>query len=264
MQQANSNKKFLSRIFLTKTMETIIIKYGGSFVIPNNKYDIESLEEIKQLVKEFPEKQFIFIIGGGKLARNITTVSKDILDDALENDEELKSIAFDELGIAITKINGRFVQKWLMKKIGKENVFEEIVDYPLIAPQTNKQVIIATGYKPGVSTDYDMMLLAKAYNASKVFKISNFEIVLNVKPEEFDKNKIKEYQQLPQMTWEEMLNLVGKEFIAGGNYPLDPPSAILGNEIIKTNPKFKLYIGQRTQLKKMIKGEDFIGTIVSK
>lgn len=243
-------------------METYVIKYGGSFVIPDKTYDESALEELSSLVKSHENKQFVFIIGGGKLCRNINDAVDDLLNYALAKDMDLKSIAFDELGIATTKINGRYVLRWLTKELGEEYVYQDIVDYPEVAPKTNKRVIIATGYKPGVSTDYDMMLLAKSYGASKAFKISNFPVVLDVKPEEFDKTKISTYTPLSSMTWNYMLNLVGKKFIAGGNYPLDPPSAILANEIVKTIPDFTLYIGEKEQIEDMLSGNDFVGTIV--
>jgi len=243
-------------------METYVIKYGGSFVIPDKTYDESALEDLASLVKSHEDKQFVFIIGGGKICRNITNAVDSLLNDALSKDMDLKGIAQDELGIATTKINGRYVLRWLTNKLGADFVYQDIVDYPEVAPKTDKRIVIATGYKPGVSTDYDMMLLAKAYGASKVFKISNFPVVLDVKPEEFDKTKINSYKALPKMTWDYMLNLVGKEFIAGGNYPLDPPSAILANEIVKSIPNFTLYIGEKEQIGNMLLDDVFIGTIV--
>lgn len=243
-------------------METVIIKYGGSFVIPGKNYDISALEELASLVRANEDKQFVFIIGGGKLCRNINEATENLLDDALGAENPLKGVAFDELGIATTKINGRFVVQWLTKELGEDMVFDEIVDYPEVAPSTDKRVVIATGFKPGVSTDHCMMRLAKAYKATKAFKISNFPVVLDVKPTEFDKEKISTYKPLPLISWAEMVNLVGREFIAGGNYPLDPPSALLGSEIVKSIPEFTLFIGQKEQIKDMLSGNTFIGSVV--
>ena len=243
-------------------METHIIKYGGSFIISGDKYNESALEELVNLAKTHEDKQFVFIIGGGKLCRNINGVSLNYLENALGKDNPLISVALDELGIAVTKINGRVVKQYLEKQLGEDLVYEDIVDYPEQAVETTKRIIIATGYKPGVSTDFDMMLLAKAYSASKAYKISDFPVVLDVKPEEFDKNKISEYEPLPRMSWKRMIDLVGKKFIAGGNYPLDPPSALLGQELANKNPEFALYIGQKEQLNAMLNNEEFTGTII--
>jgi uridylate kinase len=243
-------------------METVIIKYGGSFVIPNETYDLNALEDLASLVQKHSDKQFVFVIGGGMLCRNINSATESLLDDALGKDSSLKGIAFDELGIATTKINGRFVLQWLTNKLSKDLVFDDIVDFPEVAPKTTKRVIIATGYKPGVSSDYDMILLAKVYGTSKAFKISNFPVVLDVKPQDFSKEKINEYKPLPLISWSALLDLVGREFIPGGNYPLDPPSAILGNELIKSIPDFTLFIGQKEQINDMLSNNIFIGTIV--
>lgn len=243
-------------------METCIVKYGGSFLISKESYNVAALEELAEIVLAHTNKQFIFIIGGGKLCRNITSVATPLLEKALNNNTKQLNIAFDELGIATTKINARYVISWLTKKLGDDIVYEKIVDYPKSAPKTSKRVIIASGYHPGVSTDYDMVLLAKTFNASKAFKISNFDVVLDVKSLEFNKDNLSLYTSLPLMSWTKMKELVGDTFIAGGNYPLDPPSTILGLEILKQNPDFTLYIGQKSELSKMIAGTDFIGTVV--
>lgn len=243
-------------------MESWIIKYGGSFVIPGEQYDISALEELVSLVREHVDKQFIFVIGGGKLCRNINDASIGLLKKALGEGNPLVGVALDELGIAVTKINGRFVLDYLTRELGEDLVFDDIVDYPEMSVKTSKRVIIATGYKPGVSSDYDMMLLARAYSVSKAFKISNFPVVLDVKAVEFDKSKIGEYVSLPVMSWDKMLGLVGEKFIPGGSYPLDPSSAILGSELAKKNPQFTLFIGEKHQLSAMLSGKDFVGTVV--
>ena len=243
-------------------METHIIKYGGSFIISGDKYNELALEELVRLTKEHEDKQFVFIIGGGKLCRNINEVAKPHLEKALEQNKELMNVALDEIGIAVTKINGRVVKQYLEKALGEENVYEDIVDYPEQAVKTNKKVIIATGYKPGVTTDFDMMLLAEAYSATKAYKISDFPVVLDVKPFDFKKEKISEYESLPRMTWQKMIDLVGTDYVAGGNYPLDPSGVVLGAKLAEERPGFTLYIGQKEQLDAMLRGREFRGTIV--
>lgn len=257
-----SNKLLNKTYCFADVMKTIIIKYGGSFLIPDKGYSVEALEELKSLVDNFSDKQFVFIIGGGKLCRSVNEATSKLLDDALGDDEDQKRLARDELGIAVTKINGRCVLRWLTERLGSDIVYEDLVDYPQVAPQTDKRVIIATGYKPGVSTDYDMMLLAQAYGASSAFKISDFPVVLDANVHEFDKTKIDSYASLPQMTWKKMLELVGDTFLPGGNYPLDPPSALLGRQLSNTKPGFSLFIGQKEQLWNMLSGKEFIGTLV--
>ncbi len=243
-------------------METCIVKYGGSFVISGDEYNVDAFDELVRLANEFTDKQFVFVIGGGKLCRNINSVALPFLKKALGENSKSLGVALDEIGIAVTKINGRKVKSYLEEKLGAHRVFEDIIDYPEVAVKTDKQVIIATGYKPGVSTDYDMMLLAKAYDANKVFKISDFPVVLNVSPLDFDKSKISEYEALPIATWDDILNLVGEVFIPGGNYPLDPPSAVLGRKLAEDNSSFALFIGQKSQLRAMLRDEDFVGTII--
>lgn len=243
-------------------MKTYIVAYGGSIVISGKTYDHEALERLAKIVENNSDKRFIFIIGGGKLCRFITQEVSSLLDEALTDAKDQKAFANDELGIAVTKINARYTRVWLEKRLGASVVYEDIVINPKLLPQTEKRVIIASGFKPGVSTDYDMMLFAKYAEAESAFKISNFPIVLNVKPTEFDKDKMASYEKLPELSWQAIVTLVGDSFLPGGNYPLDPPSAALGLELLKKIPNFSLYVGQKEEFESMIAGKEFYGTII--
>ena len=47
------------------------------------------------------------------------------------------------------------------------------VDLSAKKVKTNRPIIVAAGYKPGCSTDYDAVLLAKTYSAKELFNFSN-------------------------------------------------------------------------------------------
>lgn len=244
-------------------MKTYVIAYGGSIVIPGDTYDQNAIIRLASIIREHDDVRFIFIIGGGKLCCNITTASKDILATALPEDDI--GPANDELGIAATKINSRTVIKRLTELLGEETVYQDYIDDPKTLPDTDKRVIIASGYRPGVTTDYCMVKIAEISQASKAFKISNFPQVLDVEPTAFDKNKIDSYEKLEDTTWKYISDLVGTIFIPGGNYPMDPSAAQLGNKISETNENgFTMYIGMNTELENMLRGEHFTGTTITK
>lgn len=239
---------------------TSVIAYGGSIVIPDDHYDEKAIERLAGLVKENPQRRFIFIIGGGKLCRNIQTASEEYLNTALSETKD-KNIALDEIGIAVTKINARTIIRKLTGRLGEGIVHPDYVDNPEILPETDAKVIIASGFRPGVTTDYCMMRLAELSTADSAIKISNFPIVLDVEPTAFDKDKIDTYKKLEKMTWSEMTELVGDTAFAGGNYPLDPPAAQLGKRLAQTR-QFVLHIGMSKELENMIEGTTFYGTTV--
>ncbi|MGM5480335.1 MAG: hypothetical protein ACQESC_02650 [Nanobdellota archaeon] len=243
-------------------MKTTVIAYGGSIIIPGSEYDLVAIQRLANIIKEHPQRQFIFIIGGGKLCRYIQQDVKEPLTRAKLDEKEL-SLALDEIGIAVTKINAKKVINELTRILGEDMIYQHYIDDPKTLPPTDKQVIIASGYKPGVTTDYCMMKLAELSHADSAIKVSNFPFVLNVKPTEFNKENISEYEQLFMMNWDEITALVGTESVPGGNYPLDPPSAHLGKELADKQ-QFTLYIAMNTELEAILKQQSFTGTTIKK
>ncbi|MFW6378514.1 MAG: hypothetical protein ACOCZV_00665 [Nanoarchaeota archaeon] len=239
---------------------TKVIAYGGSIVIPKTTYDQDAIDRLVCIAKHHPDTQFIIIIGGGMLCRNVNERVKDILSQALDSEKDINT-AFDELGIAVTKINARTVIERLTAKLGVKRIYQQYIDNPELLPETDAQIIIASGFKPGVTTDYCMMRLAELSNASSAIKVSNFPVVLDVKPTEFNKDEISSYRKLTDMTWSRMRSLVGDTAVAGGNYPLDPPSAMIGQQLNQEND-FSLLIGEAKELENMVAGLEFYGTTV--
>ncbi len=240
-----------------------IVKFGGSIVNPDGKYAHKVINQFIQLVKESHD-QFIFVVGGGKLCRRVQKASKPFLNEAL-NDVQAVQRANDWLGISITKINAEYVLAQFQKKLGKA-VYPKLILDPTKKINSNCKVFFTGGWVPGCSTDKDMMLLAKAFSASKVFKISDFEIVKRIKPLELaqalpeKKAEILAHaEEIKQMTWKELVNLVGTKWVPGLSTPFDPEATALGYALRK---KLTVYIGRKEQFPKMVRGEKFRGTVV--
>ena len=240
-----------------------IIKFGGSIVNPDGKYDDKVINEFIELVRDSKDK-FIFVVGGGKLCRKIQGVAKKFLKEALKDEKQVE-YANDWLGIATTKINAGYVLQRFKEKLGEE-VFPEVIIDPTHKITTECRVLFAGGWKPGCSTDKDMMLLAETFKAKKVIKISDFEVVKKIKPQEFAKLSDKEKkialmgaEDISKITWDELQDLVGKEWIPGLNTPFDPRAAEIGVQL----KDLTLYIGRKEQLEKMLSEEEFRGTVVN-
>ncbi len=243
-------------------METNIVAYGGSIIMPGETYDEGSLLELLDIIRDNNKSRFVFIIGGGKLCRNINLSASKHIDKAIGDESELCDYAYDELGIACTKINAEYARRWLSSRLGDETVYGKIIYDPYSMPDTDKRVIIASGYRPGVTTDYDMMRMAKTFQASRAFKISNFPILLDVEPTKFEKEKLDSYEKIPLITWEGLVELLGPKHIPGGNYPMDPKGAALGLEMSEENKEFSLFIGCREEFRNMLEDGEFYGTEV--
>ena len=232
-----------------------IIKYGGSKVYPVDSYDNKFIQSLIDLVKKYSTQEFMIIVGGGRLARI-----------KQEQEPEADADRRDWLGIEATWENAQYVIDYFIKN-GVGGVCPEVIKDPTKKIEGYK-IYFAGGWKPGNSTDLVTMTLAKIYSAERVIKISDFEIVKDFSPlkvKDLSKadrdNILAEAKDLPQATWQKMIDLVGTKWIPGLNTPLDPLAARLGYEI-KT---VSLYICRESELDKILSGNlgTFKGTIVS-
>ncbi|MBN2251667.1 MAG: hypothetical protein JW724_06310 [Candidatus Altiarchaeota archaeon] len=235
----------------------IIIKYGGSIINPDGQYDDQAIRKLSSLLQANLKEQFCLVIGGGRVCRQLQDAAESILKDVLPSEQ--MNNARDEIGIATTKINAAYLLSRLKPLIGKELCPTLVID-PHAKPPGGYRVYLATGARPGHSTDYDTMALAKTFSADRAIKISDFETVLDVKPSAFDKERLGEYQPLPRMTWTELASLIGEEWHSGGSYPFDPAACKIGKELAFKG--FSLSIGRYDQLDAMVAGKPFKGTLV--
>jgi uridylate kinase len=240
-----------------------IVKFGGSIVNPNGKYDNTVIREFITLVRNSKEK-FVFVVGGGKICRKMQDACQPFLEEALER--EHIDLARDSIGIAATKINARYVLRRFQEAFGK-SVYPEIILDPTQAVNTRFKIFIAAGWKPGMSTDADMMLLAQTFGGERVFKISNFAYVKNVRPtdlvnlsEEEQKSRLATAEDIKSMKWSQLRDLVGTEWISGLNTPFDPAAVKVG---MKLRKQVTLYIGQKEEFMRFLKVGSFHGTVVS-
>ncbi len=232
-----------------------IIKYGGSKVSPTPETrDDKFIDDLIELTKKYSDQEFMIIIGGGALA------AKKVSEEPNADDERK-----DWLGIEATWENAEYV----IKRFQEAQV--EFVCPDVIKDPTKKvsgyRIYFAGGWKPGNSTDYVTMTLAVTYGAEKVIKISDFEVVKDLSPlkikdlsKEEKHQKLEEAKDLPEATWQKMVDLVGTKWIPRLNTPLDPLAAKLGLE----NKFIILYICQESELDKILADdlEGFRGTIV--
>lgn len=189
-------------------MKTIILSLGGSTIVPD-KIDINFLKNFKKLINEFVKKDFRFVIycGGGYTARRYQKAAS-IVGKLTEED-------LDWIGIHATRLNAH-----LLRVIFKDLAEPKIVKDPTKKIKFNKTILIAAGWKPGWSTDYDAVLLAKNLRVSEVINITDIDYVYNKDP-----NKFKDAKPIKEISWKKFRKLVGNEWKAGLCMPFDPIAA---------------------------------------
>jgi uridylate kinase len=223
-----------------------VISLGGSIVAPDG-VDVDFLKNFTSLIRSFIEtdsnRRFIFVVGGGGPARRWQNAYREISPAA--KDEEA-----DWIGIMATRLNAQ-----LIKAVMGELCGQEVVTNPAeVAPLTG-HVLVAAGWKPGFSTDYDAVLLAERFGANMVINLSNIEKVYTADPKT-DHNA----RPIDRITWADFRLMAGDEWVPGKNVPFDP---VASRHAEKIGLKVICAAGKNLEnLKKILAGEDFIGTTI--
>jgi len=223
--------------------EIIVISLGGSLIVPD-EIDFRFLKNFRRLIltQSRRGKRFVLICGGGRTARNYQQAAKKI-GRLTDND-------LDWLGIHATRINAHLLRSIFVKVAHKKIVKPtDIINF-------KKSVLIAAGWKPGNSTDYCAVLLAKKYQAKKILNLSNIDYVFDRDPRT-DKNA----KPLEKMSWQDFRRLIPKKWSPGLNSPFDPVASRaaqnLGLEVAIINGRDFKSIGS------YLAGKKFKGTMIS-
>jgi uridylate kinase len=187
--------------------------------------------------------KFFLISGGGAICRQYNKAASAVVKT------DHKSL--DWLGISATRFNAH-----LLKTIFGSLAHEEIIIDPTKKIKTNKKIIIAAGYKPGWSTDYCAVLIAKHNQAKTVINLSNIDYVYNKDPRKFTDAK-----KIVRATWPEFQKIVGTKWQPGLNAPFDP---VASQEAAKNKLKVVIVNGRKIKnLGACLKGKEFKGTIIA-
>ena len=223
---------------------TVVISLGGSIIVPD-KIDAEFLKGFKKVIINFVEKgnKAIIVCGGGKTCRHYQEAAATV--------SNLRNEDLDWIGIHTTRLNAQ-----LIKTLFLGIVHEKIIHNPNDKIDFREKVLIAAGWKPGWSTDYDAALLAKNFNVKTVINMSDISYVYDKEPKNnHDARPIKE------MPWKELRKLVGNKWDPGLNVPFDP---IAAKEAEKLGLKVVIIKGtDLNNLKKFLDEKEFNGTVIS-
>jgi uridylate kinase len=132
--------------------------------------------------------------------------------------------------------------------------YKEIVKDP-IKKVNFENVLIAGGWKPGWSTDYDAVLLAEQFNSNEVINITNVDYLYDKNPNEF-----KDAKKIEKTDWKGFKKIVGDKWKPGTNAPFDPVATKKASEL---GLKLILIGKDIESLKNYLDGKKFKGSVVS-
>lgn len=228
-------------------MDTIqILDLGGSIVAPE-LIDTDFLRKMRDFLigwlREDEARKVILIIGGGAAARKYQQAYKDAEPSPLE--EEL-----DWIGIMATRLNAQMV-----KALMGDWCLDPVVTDPTAVNAITGRVLVAAGWKPGWSTDYDAVLLAETFGAGTILNLSNIKKVYTADPK-LDPSA----RPLDAISWEEYQKMCGDTWTPGKNTPFDPVATKKAREL-----KLKVIAADGKNLEnlgKIFRDEEFEGTLI--
>lgn len=225
--------------------KTIIISLGGSIICPEpGKINVNFLKKFQKLILKFVKNNFRFIIvvGGGKICRLYQKAAAKIVKLTYED--------MDWLGIHTTRLNAH-----LLRTIFRKVAYPVILDDPKKPIKNNWKLLIASGWRPGWSTDYIAVLLAKRFEIKEIINAGDTPFVYNK-----DCDKYKNTISIKKISWKDYRKLIASRWIPGYSCPFDP---IASKEAQKL--KIRTLIIKGTELKnleKVLSGKKFKGTII--
>lgn len=221
-----------------------VISLGGSVIAPEGP-DAPFIKVFTEAIKErvAQGKRFVIVTGGGKTARHYFQALQSIGNDKLEDG--------DWIGIYATHLNAQ-----LLRLAFGEAAHPAINTDPTKRMDWKSPVLVAGGWVPGRSTDYDAILLAKMYGAKNVINVSNIDYVYTADPK-----KDAAAQPIPKITWTQLRAMLPMEWSPSISAPFDP---IAAKEAQKQNISVSIVNG--SDLKNTlaaIDGQEFKGTQIS-
>jgi uridylate kinase len=224
--------------------KTVVVALGGSIVYPDG-IDIQFLKDFKKFLAPFLKRgiKFVLVVGGGKLSRNFQEAAEQVSNKVTDEDK-------DWIGIHATRLNAH-----LLRTIFRDVADPVVIDIRGKIKKLRAPVTIASGWRPGWSTDYVAMCIAADFGIH--------EAVIAGKPAHvYNKDHAKYADAVPfsELTWREYRKLIPAKWKPGLHVPVDPVGAALG---AREDVKAIIIDGRNMKnFGALLNGEEFVGTII--
>ena len=201
---------------------TKILSVGGSIIAPD-KPDSAFLSEFVTMCKKWldahKQNRLILVAGGGAPARVYQNGLKEVCE---KTGDAFDANAADWIGIMATRLNAQ-----LLKACFGDYCKNDVVYNPTVEDLSfDGQVLVASGWKPGFSTDTDAVYLGEKFDAKTIVNLSNIEKVYTDDP-----RKNPDAKPLDTISWADFRKMVGDEWTPGKNCPFDPIASKKASEL---------------------------------
>jgi len=245
---------------------TIVISLGGSIVAPpegpSGSFVLQFRNVLLSWLKANDSKAII-VVGGGSAARQWQKAYRDFIAQVAEPETENAGAAsmppdrvsyldesLDRIGIAATRLNAQLVREVFSDYCPDSVVIDPSADIPM-----QGRILVAAGWKPGFSTDFDAVMLAERFHADKIVNLSNISQIYSADPKKDPLAK-----PLAHITFGALLKMTGTVWNPGANVPFDPIAAAKAQEL-----GLKIIFASGADLEnfdRILNEKSFIGTII--
>ena len=230
---------------------TKILSVGGSIIVPE-KPDTTFLSEFVSMciswLKSDKNNRLILVAGGGTPARVYQNAYNEVAD---KTGLGAQANSADWIGIMATRINAQ-----LLKACFGDYCKNDVVYNPTAENLAfYGQVLVASGWKPGFSTDTDAVYLGEKFDGKTIVNLSNIEKVYTDDP-----RKNPDAKPLDTITWTDFRKMVGDEWTPGKNCPFDPIASKKAQELGMT----VICAGGKNiaNIKAILEDKEYIGTTI--
>jgi uridylate kinase len=224
----------------------VVISLGGSIVAPDAvdaAYISDFRDVIEQQLRADADLRLVIVVGGGALARSYQRAYRDVATEA-------DDAAADWVGVAATHVNAE-----LLRAVFAEWCNDPVVRNPEGELAFGGRILVAGGWKPGFSTDFDAVLLAIRFQADTVLNLSNIAKAYTADPK-VDPTAT----PLDAATWSQFRRIVGDTWSPGKNTPFDP---VASRKAAEEHLRVIIAAGRDVaNLKAILEGRPFTGTVV--
>lgn len=232
-------------IFKEFMKKTFVLSLGGSLIVTKEGVDVKFLKKFRTFILKQIKKgqRFYLVVGGGVTARNYIKAALKTV--------KVSQADRDWVGISATRLNAQLIRV----SFGTQ-AHPEIITDPTQKIKTSKKIVIGAGYRPGWSTDYCAILLAKHNQAKTVINLSNIDYAYDKDPRRFPEAK-----KIVQTSWNDFRKIVGDKWVPGLNVPFDP---VASREAAKNKLKVIILNGKNLKnLKNCLAAKKFQGTTIT-
>lgn len=194
------------------------------------------------------KRKFIIVIGGGKTAR--------VYQKSAERIVNIHEYDLDWIGIHATRLNAH-----LLRTIFEKEAYPVVIDHDPsreeveMLKSSKKNLFFASGWKPGWSTDYIAVELARKFGSKEIIIAKNMPFVYDSDPKQS-----KFAKPIQKISWKEYAKLIPSIWTPGLSAPVDPVATKLA---LATGLTAKILSGKDfVSFRAAVAGKPFRGTLI--